>query len=108
VTEQTVGRGKAVHYGSLFNLEAARYLVKRYVGEVGLKPLLADVPRQVEVTRRTKGETDFYFLLNHGDTPVEAPLGEGYRDALSGEAAPMKLTLAPFGYQVLKRERRGS
>ena len=40
-TEQQFGKGKAVYYGSLFNLDAARYLVKRYAAEMGLKPLLA-------------------------------------------------------------------
>ena len=74
-TEQPFGAGKAVYYGSLFNLDAARCLIKRYAGETGLKPLLADVPEQVEVTCRTKGETDFYFLLNHGDSPVTVNVG---------------------------------
>ena len=49
--------------------------IKRYAGGTGLKPLLADVPEQVEVTRRTKGEADFYFLLNHGDSPVTVNVG---------------------------------
>ena len=39
-TEQPFGKGKAVYYGSLFNLDAARCLIKRYAGETGLKPLL--------------------------------------------------------------------
>jgi beta-galactosidase len=104
-TEQLFGKGKAVYYGSLFDLEAARCLIKRYAGETGLKPLLADVPEQVEVTRRTKGEADFYFLLNHGDSPVTVNVGDGFVDALTGEAATANLTLAPFDYRVLKRAR---
>src|SRR6516225_483303 len=52
VTEHPFGKGKAVYYGSLFNVDAARYLIKRCTGETGLKPLLADVPDQVEVTCR--------------------------------------------------------
>ncbi len=104
-TEQQFGKGKAVYYGSLFNLDAARYLMKRYAGEIGLKPLLPDVPEQVEVTRRTKGTTDFYFLLNHGDSPVMVNVGDGFSDILAGEATTANLTLAPFGYRVLKHER---
>jgi len=104
-TEQPFGKGKAVYYGSLFNLDAARCLLKRYAGETGLKPLLSDVPEQVEVTCRTKGETDFYFLLNHGDSPVTVDVGDGFIDVLAGEAAAASLTLAPFDYRVLKRER---
>jgi len=43
-TEQPFGKGRAVYYGSLFNVDAARYLIRRYAGEMGLQPLLADVP----------------------------------------------------------------
>ena len=104
-TEQQFGNGKAIYYGSLFNVDVARYLIKRYAGEIGLKPLLTDVPDQVEVTRRTKGGTDFYFLLNHGDSPATVNVGDGFIDILTGEAATASLSLAPFDYRVLKRER---
>ncbi|MGA9450183.1 MAG: beta-galactosidase [Verrucomicrobiia bacterium] len=105
VTEQSFGKGKAVYYGSLFNLDAARCLIKRYAGEAGLKPLLADVPEQVEVTCRTKVGTDFYFLLNHSDSPATVNVGGGFVDVLTGETATASLPLAPFDYRVLKRER---
>jgi len=104
-TEQQFGKGRAVYYGSLFNVDAARYLIKRYAGEIGLKPLLTDGPDQVEVTRRTIGATDFYFLLNHGDSPATVNMGGGFIDVLTGGAATASLTLAPFDYRVLKRER---
>jgi beta-galactosidase len=106
VTERQLGKGKAVYYGSLFNLDAARYLMKRYTGELGLKPHLADVPDQVEVTRRTKGQSDLYFVLNHGDTPAVVHAGGDFLDLLTGDAAPASLRLAPFDYRVLKRARR--
>ena len=106
-TEQSFGKGRAVYYGSLFNLESARYLIERYAHEMGLKPLLADVPEQVEVTCRTKGATDFYFLLNHGDSPATVTVGGGFKDVLTGKDSTETITLPPFGYEVLKRERTG-
>ncbi len=99
-TEQPFGKGQAIYYGSLFNLDAARYFIRRYAGEIGLKPLLTDVPEQVEVTRRTKGDTDFYFLLNHADSPVTVNTGDGFTDVLTGGAQPASLTLAPFDYRA--------
>jgi beta-galactosidase len=102
-TEQVFGNGRAVYYGSLFNVDAARYLLKRYAAEAGLKPLINDGPEQVEVTCRTKGTTDFYFLLNHSDSPAMVNVGDGFNDVLTGEAAPANLALAPYGYRVLKR-----
>jgi beta-galactosidase len=104
-TEQSFGKGKAVYYGSLFNVDAARYLIRRYAGDSGLKPLLADVPDQVEVTCRTKGPTEFYFLLNHGNSPATVNVGDGFDDVLTGKAAAASLTLGPFDYCVVKRER---
>jgi beta-galactosidase len=104
-TEEKTGKGKAIYYGSLFNLESARYFIKRYAGELGLKPLVPQAAEQVEVASRTKGGTEFYFLLNHGDSPATANLREGCSDVLSGEAAPETVTLPPFGYRVLKHER---
>jgi beta-galactosidase len=104
-TEQPLGKGKAIYYGSLFNVDAARYLIKRYAGEIGLKPLISDGPEQVEVTCRTKGGTDFYFVLNHGDSSTTVNVGDGFTDVLTDKAAPASLTLAPFDYRVLKRER---
>jgi beta-galactosidase len=104
-TEQPFGKGKAVYYGSLFNLKAARYLMERYAGEIGLKPLMADVPEHVEVTCRTKGSTNFYFLLNHSDASVTVNVGGGFVDVLTGKTEPASFALPPFGYRVLKRER---
>src|SRR6267142_2180596 len=103
--EHPFGKGKAIYYGSLFNLDAARYLLKRYTVEIGLKPLLADAPDQVEVTCRAKGRNDFYFLLNHGESPANINVGGGFSDVLAGGPAATNFTLPPFGYRVLKRER---
>jgi beta-galactosidase len=104
-TEQRFGRGKAIYYGSLFDLDSARYLIKRYAGEIGLKPLVQDGPEQVEVTCRTRGATDFYFVLNHGDSPTTVNVGDGFIDALTDKSEAASFTLAPFDYRVLKRER---
>jgi len=102
-TEQSFGQGKAIYYGSLFDLDSARYLVKRYAGEIGLKPLIKDGPEQVEVTCRTKGGTDFYFVLNHGDSPTTVSVGDGFIDVLTDQPEAASFTLAPFDYRVLKR-----
>ena len=54
-TENKVGKGKAVYYGSFFNLDSARYLIEKYAREYGLKPIIAGIPTAMEVTRRSKG-----------------------------------------------------
>jgi beta-galactosidase GanA len=60
-------------------------------------------PESVEVTRRTKGQTDYYFILNHAAEPVTVSPGEEFFDLLAGQAAPASLTLKPFEYRVLRK-----
>jgi beta-galactosidase len=102
-TENRSGMGKAVYYGSFFNLEAARYLLGRYAAEQKLKPLFANFPKEVEVTRRTKGRDNYYFILNHSEGSVTVSPGAGYFDLLAGRASAALLTLKPFEYRVLKK-----
>jgi len=106
-TERGAGRGKAVYYGSLFNVESARYLMQRYAGEQQLQPLLAGLPTSIEVTRSVKGAREYYFVLNHGEAPVAVSPGAGFVDLLTGPAAPT-FTLDAFDYRVLTRERSPS
>lgn len=103
LTENAVGRGKAVYYASFVNVEAARAILGRYAKEKGVAPFLTGAPKDLEVTRRAKGSATFTFLLNHGATPVTVPVGAGYTDMLEGKPAPDTLTIRPYGYVVLRR-----
>jgi beta-galactosidase len=102
-TEKQVGRGKAVYYGSFFNTDAARYLLKRYAAEQNLQPLLAGLPKEIEVTRRTKGSVNYYFILNHQSAPVTLSVGAGYFDMLADKPSPASFTLQAFEYRVLRK-----
>ena len=104
-TERQAGNGKAVYYGSLFNLESARYLMQRCAGEQRVAPLVTGMPPAIEVTRRVKGAREYYFLLNHGETPAALSPVAGFVDLVSGAPAPPALTIGPFDYRVLTRER---
>ena len=103
VTENKYGKGKAVYYGSFFNYEAAQYLLRKYTVENSLKPLFSGFPDKIEVTRRTKGDVHFYFILNHSPGSVSLPIGEGFYDLLADKSSPGSITLPPFGYKVLQK-----
>ena len=103
VTENRSGKGKAVYYGSFFNLEAARHLVARYAAENNLKPIFNGFPAGVEVTRRTKGRNNYYFILNHSNEGVAVSPGGGYFDLIAGRESPPTFTLKAFEYRVLKK-----
>jgi beta-galactosidase GanA len=104
VTENRFGQGKAVYYGSFFNLDAARYLLSRYAKEQKLSPLFADLPREIEVTRRSKGTRHYYFILNHKNEAATAHIGGGFYDLLESKEAHASVTLPPFGYKILRKE----
>jgi beta-galactosidase GanA len=104
-TERQAGKGKAVYYGSLFNVESARYLIQRYARDQHVEPLLTGVPAEVEVTRRVKGPREYYFLLNHAETGAALSPGSGFVGVATGNSAPPTFTLGAFDYQVLARER---
>lgn len=103
LTQNRFGKGNAVYYASFFDLEAARYLLRRYAAEYGLKPLLAGIPNDIEVTRRTKGAFHYFFVLNHDDETVAIKPGAGYFDLLENAPAPPSITLKPFEYKVLRK-----
>jgi beta-galactosidase len=103
VTENRYGKGRAVYYASFFNLEAARHLIRHYAGEYGLKPLMEGMPAGIEVARRTRGTSNYYFVLNHEDETVAVRPGLGYFDLLENAPAPATINLKPFEYKVLRR-----
>src|SRR6185369_9375730 len=78
VTENQAGKGKAVYYGSFFNLESSRYLVQRFAGEKNLQPIFTNFPKEIEVTKRTKGNNNYYFILNHSSQSVSVKVGSGF------------------------------
>lgn len=104
-TEKTVGNGTAIYYGSVISLQAARSLLARYAAEKKVEPVLTGIPREVEVTRRTKGDTDYFFVLNHEDHDVQLNPGPGYFDLLRKKPAPSAFPLGAFQYTVLKKAR---
>jgi beta-galactosidase GanA len=77
--------------------------MQRYAAEYSLRSLLSGIPKDVEVTRRTKGGSNYYFVLNHGSEAVTINLGRGYFDLLEDKEASASVTLKPFAYKVLRK-----
>lgn len=102
-TEKKQGKGVAAYFGSMFNVEASRALLRRYAVEKDVPRLLTGIPRQVEVTCRSKGQTNFYFLLNHEDHSVRVSPGPGYFDLLQKKDAPAAFDLGAFQFTVLRK-----
>ena len=61
------------------------------------------LPKGVTAHTRYDGDTEYLFVENYGDTPVESlSLGASYRDLESGAVADA-VSLAPFDVKILKK-----
>lgn len=101
LTRASYGGGEAYYYGAAFTREVADALVRR----LGLKPATAgwaELPSEVEIAIREKGNRRFAFLLNYSGRPVSARLLRETDDLLAGERlAAGDLTIEPYGVKVL-------
>ncbi|MEV6262650.1 beta-galactosidase [Streptomyces sp. NPDC051784] len=91
-------KGTAWYVSTLPEPEALRDLFRLVAPEAGVRPVLADLPDGVEAVRR--GET--LFLLNHGRSPVTAPLPGRHIDLLTDTVAEGSVELGRYGVAVLK------
>ena len=79
-TRHSHGEGTAWYLGTRLDRDAMRAFVDRVVAESQVSPVLADLPADVQATRRG----DFVFLLNHNEFEVQVDTaGE---DLLGGPA----------------------
>jgi beta-galactosidase len=93
--------GSAWYVGTRFEAAGMDALVAKLVEASGVRPPL-DAPPGVEVVRREGDGRVFLFLLNHGTEDATVALGDGFHDALTGDACPGAVTLEPSGVAVLR------
>jgi beta-galactosidase GanA len=59
------------------------------------------LPQGVELAVRQKADTKILFLLNYTSSAQTVPLGQAYRNALTGKAEPMDVQVPPYDVKVL-------
>ena len=101
VTRRDVADGAAWYLSTLPADDTLGRLLDDVLDAAGVEPTVADLPRGVEVTRRTDGDRSWLFLLNHTDTALTAP-AKGYD--LVADRAVAAAHLDPGGVAVLREE----
>ncbi|MEU5607692.1 beta-galactosidase [Streptomyces sparsogenes] len=91
-------KGRAWYLSTLPEPEALRDLLARIASGAGVRPVLDDLPEQVEAVRR--GEV--LFVLNHGRERVTVEVPGSHRDLLTGETVTDRMTLDRYGVAVLR------
>ena len=97
------GLGKAIYVGTQSSQEFYYDLITWARGKCNIFPLLK-VPDTVEVSMRSGGEKNIYFLLNHQNSPVRLQFYKPTHDFLSGETITGKYDLPPHGVLVVDEQ----
>lgn len=104
--------GKGMVYGIAADFEDSFYqdFYREILEDLGVRPILAEVPSGVEVTKRDGDDgTVYIFLINWNREETEVPLAEGqellYRSGEeTGGKAVSAIRLAPFEVSVFRAE----
>lgn len=103
IVENTLGRGKALYFGSAFTHESAEKLLAHF----SLKsPWLnyIKLPDCCELAVREKEGNRFIFVLNYGSEKTTVSLKISIKDLLSGKKLKGDVALDGYGVLVLSTE----
>ncbi|MGW1597144.1 beta-galactosidase [Streptomyces sp. NPDC002343] len=100
-TRHRFGRGTAWYVSTRLDVQGLDALLARAAGDAGLAPR-AELPRDVEVVRRSGEAGTFLFVINHtaGDTKV--PLAAPGTELLTGERAAGRLAVPAGTVRVVR------
>ncbi|WP_318205059.1 beta-galactosidase [Streptomyces sp. SCL15-4] len=101
VTRHRSGRGTAWYVSTRLDVQGLDALLARAADDAGLAPR-AELPRDVEVVRRSGETGTFLFVINHtaGDTKV--PLAAPGTELLTGERAAGRLAVPAGAVRVVR------
>jgi beta-galactosidase len=95
------GNGHAYYYGSAFTRESAEVFLRKLGVENPWKDYV-EVPSEVEIAVRKKGNTSYLFLLNYAKKAVEIELKRPARDLYTQTEVLGPQTLPAYGTMVLR------
>ncbi|MET9444283.1 beta-galactosidase [Streptomyces sp. NPDC006610] len=101
VTRHRLGEGTAWYVSTRLGRTGLDALLGRAAEDAGLA-LRQDLPRDVEVVRRTGDSGTFLFALNHTASDVKVPLDTPGTELLTGERAAGRLALPAGAVRVVR------
>ena len=102
ITSRAHGRGRVIYVGTYLTPDLAAGLVETVCQPAGAVPLVADLPKGVEVSVRQAGDRVLYFIQNTTDQAKSVGGLVAGTDLLSGQRVAGVLTLAAYGCAVIK------
>ncbi|MFJ3509075.1 beta-galactosidase [Streptomyces luteogriseus] len=101
VTRHRLGEGTAWYVSTRLGADGLDLLLGRAGEDARLAPR-ADLPRDVEVVRRTGTSGTYLFAVNHTGTDVKVPLEAAGTELLTGEAATGHLAVPPGAVRIVR------
>lgn len=102
ITVNGYGKGKAYYIATDPEERFIDDFILTICEEKGIRAVLS-AGAGVEITRRTKGERQFTFILNHNDTAVNVELGEGiFTNLLTHQTVSGEISLPARDVAILQ------
>jgi beta-galactosidase len=103
ITRHQLGRGTAWYISTRLAPEALDTVLAAAAADAGISPR-DDLPRDVEVVRRTGEHGSYLFAINHTATEAKVPLGAAGTELLTGERAAGVLAVPPGAVRVVRAD----
>ncbi|MFD9391442.1 beta-galactosidase [Streptomyces sp. NPDC060000] len=101
VTRHRLGEGTAWYVSTRLGPEDLDTLLGRAAEDAAITPR-ADLPRDVEVVRRSGGTGSYLFAINHTATDAKVPLETSGTELLTGERAAGRLAVPAGAVRVVR------
>lgn len=102
VTRHKFGQGLGYYLGTELELAGVDWLLGLLCAEVGIKPVLKNLPAGLEALRRVKDGKTWLFLLNHSDRHLKLSIDATGYDLLTGLDVNDSVALEPSGVVVIQ------
>ncbi|MEV0258109.1 beta-galactosidase [Streptomyces sp. NPDC050732] len=100
VTRHRLGEGTAWYVSTRLGARELDAILGAAGGDAGIEPR-AELPRDVEVVRRTGESGSFLFVINHTDSEVKVPLEAHGTELLTGERAAGRMAVPAGAVRVV-------
>jgi beta-galactosidase len=104
VTVHHVGAGTVWYVGTRLDAEGIGWVLDQAMAAAGIAPgpVVTPVGARVEVVRRTDGDHDWWFVLNHGHEPASVRLPGAGTDVGRGGSAGPEVTVGPVDARIVR------
>lgn len=102
VTVNQYGQGQAYYLGTGISPELLAVLMQDIYQSQYIRPILPCQIDSVEIVRRTKGQADLFFIINHNPAPVLFDLGATYTNALTDDTISGTVEIKANGELILQ------